>query len=38
MKANVESPLEQQPLHAGKNTVSFEARLLKWLIFELIEY
>lgn len=27
----VEQPLEQEPLHAGKNTVAYEARLLKAL-------
>ena len=27
----VEQPLEQEPIHAGKNTVTYEARLLKAL-------
>jgi hypothetical protein len=31
-------PLEQHPMHPGRNTVSFEARYLKWLLFEIIDY
>jgi len=38
VKANVESPLEPTPMHAGRNTVAFEARYLKWLLFELIDF
>jgi tetratricopeptide repeat protein 30 len=38
VKANVEMPLEQHPMHPGRNTVSFEARYLKWLLFEIIDY
>ena len=28
----IEQPLESEPLHAGKNTVTYEARLLKSLL------
>lgn len=31
----IEQPLESEPLHAGKNTVSYEARLLKSLLLKL---
>lgn len=37
IKANIELPMEQQ-LHPGRNTVAFEARYLKWLLFEIIDY
>ena len=32
-----EQPLEQNPLHPGKNTVTYEARLLKSLFLKLID-
>ena len=38
VKANVEQPLEQSPMHPGRNTVAYEARYLKWLLFEIIDY
>lgn len=31
----IEQPLEQEPLHAGKNTVTYEARLLKFLFLKM---
>jgi len=31
----IEQPLEQEPIHAGKNTVTYEARLLKSLFLKL---
>ena len=31
----IEQPLESEPLHAGKNTVSYEARLLKSLLLRI---
>nr|XP_054763061.1 tetratricopeptide repeat protein 30A-like [Lytechinus pictus]XP_054763063.1 tetratricopeptide repeat protein 30A-like [Lytechinus pictus] len=34
--AIVEQPLEEDPLHEGKNTVTYEARLLKHLLQEVI--
>jgi hypothetical protein len=37
IKANVELPMDQ-PIHPGMNTVAFEARYLKWLLFKLIDY
>ena len=36
VKAVVEQPLEEEPLHEGKNTVTYEARVLKSLFTELI--
>ena len=38
VKANIELPFENEPLHPGRNTVSYEARYLKWLLFEIIDY
>ena len=35
MRTVIEQPLESEPLHAGKNTVSYEARLLKSLLLKL---
>eukprot|EP00794_Sanderia_malayensis_P009076 gene9076-10045_t len=32
----IEAPLESEPLHAGKNTVSYEARMLKSLLVKII--
>ncbi|KAH7643598.1 tetratricopeptide repeat protein 30a-like protein [Dermatophagoides farinae] len=37
VKAIVEAPLELETLHPGKNTVTYEARLLKALLLDLIE-
>ncbi|CAH1273720.1 intraflagellar transport protein 70A-like isoform X1 [Branchiostoma lanceolatum] len=34
--AVVEQPLEEEPMHEGRNTVTFEARLLKALFLELL--
>ncbi|XP_038161619.1 tetratricopeptide repeat protein 30A [Cyprinodon tularosa] len=34
--AIIEEPLEETPLHIGRNTVTFEARLLKALFYEVI--
>ncbi|XP_060696350.1 intraflagellar transport protein 70A isoform X2 [Hemiscyllium ocellatum] len=34
--AVIEQPLEEQKLHSGKNTVTYQARLLKSLIYEII--
>ena len=31
----IEQPLEQEPIHVGKNTVTYEARLLKSLFLKL---
>ncbi|XP_077979698.1 intraflagellar transport protein 70A-like [Glandiceps talaboti] len=36
VKALIEQPLEEEPKHEGKNTVTYEARQLKSLITELI--
>ena len=38
VKANVEVPFDQAPLHPGRNTVAYEARYLKWLLYEIIDY
>ncbi len=38
VKANVEIPMEQNQMHPGRNTVAYEARYLKWLLFEIIDY
>ena len=37
VKTVIESPLEASPLHVGKNTVTYESRLLKALILRLLE-
>lgn len=37
VKAVVEAPLELETLHPGKNTVTYEARLLKALLLELMD-
>ena len=36
VKAVIEQPLEEEPMHPGKNTVTYEARLLKSLMQELL--
>ena len=36
VKAQTEAPLEPDPLPIGKNTVTYEARLLKALLLQLI--
>lgn len=36
VKALIEQPLEAEPMHPGKNTVTYEARLLKSLLLQLI--
>ncbi|KAK3782317.1 hypothetical protein RRG08_027865 [Elysia crispata] len=35
VKAVIEQPLEEEPMHPGRNTVAFEARLLKSLLLQL---
>ena len=35
VKANVEQPMDPDPMHPGRNTVAFEARYLKWLLLEI---
>ncbi|KAF7492722.1 Tetratricopeptide repeat protein 30A [Sarcoptes scabiei] len=37
IKAIVEAPLELETLHPGRNTVTYEARLLKAILLEIIE-
>lgn len=37
VKAVIEAPLELETLHPGKNTVTYEARLIKALLLELID-
>jgi tetratricopeptide repeat protein 30 len=34
VKAVIEQPLEAEPMHPGKNTVTYESRLLKNLLFK----
>ncbi|KAJ8319124.1 hypothetical protein KUTeg_004215 [Tegillarca granosa] len=36
VKAVIEQPLEAEPMHPGKNTVTYEARLLKNLLLQLV--
>ena len=36
VKARVEQPLDEEPLHPGKNTVTYESRLLKALLMQLV--
>ncbi|KAK6169346.1 hypothetical protein SNE40_020418 [Patella caerulea] len=36
VKATIEQPLEEEPMHPGRNTVAFQARLLKSLLLQLI--
>ncbi len=36
VKAVVEQPLEEELMHPGKNTVTYESRLLKSLMLDLI--
>ena len=36
VRAHVEAPLEQEPMHPGRNTVTYEARLLKALFLQLM--
>lgn len=35
VKATIEQPLEEEPMHPGRNTVAYEARLLKSLLLQL---
>ncbi|XP_071106591.1 intraflagellar transport protein 70A-like [Haliotis cracherodii] len=35
VKAVIEQPLEEEPMHPGRNTVAFEARLLKSILLQL---
>ena len=37
VKANFVSPLTNKPIHAGKNTVAYEARYLKALLLDLLK-
>ena len=37
VKTMIEGPLEMSPLHLGKNTVTYEGRLLKALMLKLLE-
>ncbi|CAF3607143.1 unnamed protein product [Adineta steineri] len=37
VKANFVSPLTNKPIHAGKNTVAYEARYLKTLLLDLLK-
>ena len=36
VKALVEQPLEEEPMHPGKNTVTYESRVLKALLLQLM--
>lgn len=36
VKATIEQPLDETPLHPGKNTVTYEARLIKSLLLEIM--
>jgi tetratricopeptide repeat protein 30 len=38
VKTVIEQPLEESHLHQGKNTVTYEARLLKALLSRLQQY
>jgi tetratricopeptide repeat protein 30 len=38
VKTIIEQPLEESHLHQGKNTVTYEARLLKALLLHLQTY
>jgi tetratricopeptide repeat protein 30 len=38
VKTVIEQPLEESHLHQGKNTVTYEARLLKALLLRLQQY
>lgn len=35
VKAVIEQPLQDEPIHPGRNTVSYESRLLKSLLLHL---
>ncbi|CAL1286214.1 unnamed protein product [Larinioides sclopetarius] len=37
VKVTMEQPLDNIPIHAGKNTVTYEARLLKAILLEIME-
>jgi len=37
VKTMIESPLEASPVHLGKNTVTYEARVVKTLLLRLLE-
>ncbi|ESO87397.1 hypothetical protein LOTGIDRAFT_127854 [Lottia gigantea] len=36
VKAVIEQPLEEEPMHPGRNTVAFQARIIKSLLLQLI--
>ena len=36
--AVIEQPLEEERMHTGKNTVTYESRELKALIYEIIDW
>lgn len=36
VEAMIEQPLEEDRMHIGKNTVTYESRLLKALLYEII--
>jgi len=36
VRAHVEAPLEQDPMHPGRNTVTYEARMLKSLLLQVM--
>ena len=36
VKTVIEQPLEAVPIHAGKNTVTYEARMIKALLMQLV--
>lgn len=38
VKANIQMPMEQDQVHPGRNTVAYEARYLKWLLYEIIDF
>lgn len=38
VKAMVEQPLEEEPMHEGRNTVTYEARQLKALMLRMFTY
>ncbi|KAG8187859.1 hypothetical protein JTE90_001232 [Oedothorax gibbosus] len=37
VKVSMEQPLDNLPIHAGKNTVTYEARLLKSILLEIMD-
>ncbi len=36
VKAMIEQPLEEEPMHPGRNTVTYEARAIKALLLQLM--